>query len=207
MADLVGQQLGNYRLLRLLDEGAFAAVYLGDHQYLERQAAINVLHIPIAPASQEAFRREARTIAQLDHPHIIRIYDFGFQDQTPYLVMEHSPSGTLRQRHPRGTRLSFEQISTYAKQIAEALDHAHEHHVVHRDIKPENLLLNARDEVILSDFGLAVVEHTLASLSIEKLAGTPPYMAPEQIQGKPCAASDQYALSFDAYLFWGDDVQ
>ena len=90
MADLVGRQLGNYRLLRVLGQGAYAAVYLGEHQYLERPAAIKVLHVRMVSGSHEAFRREARTIAQLHHPHIITIHDFGIDDQTPYLVMEYT---------------------------------------------------------------------------------------------------------------------
>src|SRR5690242_7348185 len=102
MADYVGQQLGNYRLLHLLGQGAFAAVYLGEHRYLERSAAIKVLEVQIEPATHDAFRREARTIAHLDHPHIVRVLDFGIEDQTPYLVMEYTPNGTLRTRHPKG---------------------------------------------------------------------------------------------------------
>src|SRR5437016_1746319 len=110
MADRVGQQLGHYRLLRLLGQGAFAEVYLGEHLYLERPAAIKVLHVQMEPKTQEQFRREARTIAHLDHPHIVRVLDFGIEDQTPYLVMEYTPGGTLRSQHPKGICLSFEQI-------------------------------------------------------------------------------------------------
>ena len=199
MTDLVGRQLGNYRLLRVLGQGAYAAVYLGEHQYLERPAAIKVLHVRMVSGSHEAFRREARTIAQLHHPHIITIHDFGIEDQTPYLVMEYTPGGTLRSRHPKGTCLPFEQIVDYVKQIASALDYAHEQHVIHRDVKPENMLLNAKGDIVLSDFGIAVVQHTLDTLSEQKAAGTPYYMAPEQIEGKPCAASDQYALGVMVY--------
>jgi serine/threonine protein kinase len=174
-------------------------VYLGEHQYLERPAAIKVLHVRMEAAQQESFRREARTIAQLQHPHIIHVYDFGIESQTPYLVMEYTAGGTLRQRHPKGTRLGFEQIITYVKQIASALDYAHQQHVIHRDIKPENLLLTPKQEVILSDFGIAVVQQTLDSLSTQNPAGTPRYMAPEQIQRHPCPASDQYALGVMVY--------
>jgi len=199
MADRVGQQLGNYCLLRKIGQGAFAEVYLGEHQYLERLAAIKVLHVQMEPKTQEQFRREARTIAHLQHPHILQVLEFGLDDQTPYLVMEYTPGGTLRSRHPKGTRLPLEQIVTSVKQIASALDYAHQQHVIHRDIKPDNLLLNARDEIVLSDFGLAVVQRTLDSLSTHNPAGTPLYMAPEQIQRKPCAASDQYALGIMVY--------
>ncbi|MFL5625105.1 MAG: protein kinase domain-containing protein [Ktedonobacteraceae bacterium] len=199
MADRVGQQLGNYRLLRKIGQGAFAEVYLGEHLYLERPAAIKVLHVQMEPQTHEQFRREARTIAHLQHPHIVQVFDFGLDDQTPYLVMEYTPGGTLRSHHPKGTRLSLEQIVMYMKQIASALDYAHQQRVIHRDVKPENLLLNAKDEVVLSDFGIAVVHQTREPLSMQDSAGTPLYMAPEQIRGKPCPASDQYALAVVVY--------
>lgn len=199
MADRVGQQLGNYRLLRPLGQGAFAAVYLGEHLYLERLAAIKVLHMRMEASTHEAFRREARTIAQLQHPHIISVHDFGIENQTPYLVMEYMPHGTLRSCHPKGTQLPCEQIVTYVRQIASALDYAHEQRVIHRDVKPENILLGTQDEVVLSDFGIAVVQRTQDSLSLQNPAGTSIYMAPEQIQHKACVASDQYALGITVY--------
>src|SRR5436305_3411748 len=93
----------------------------------------------------------------------------------------------------------MEKIVPYIKHLAPALDYAHQQHVIHRDVKPENMLLSANDEVVLSDFGLAVVQRSLDSLSTQNPAGTPVYMAPEQIQGKPSAASDQYALGVLVY--------
>jgi len=199
MTERVGQFLGNYQLLRLLGRGAFAEVYLAEHRYLEVPAAIKVLHMRMEPDTHAQFLREARTIAHLQHPHIVRVLEFGFQDQTPFLVMEYTPNGTLRTQHPKGMRLSLEQVVSYVKQIAPALDYAHQQRVIHRDVKPENMLLNTNDEVVLSDFGIAVVQHSLGSLSTQNPAGTPLYMAPEQIQGKPTAASDQYALGVLVY--------
>ncbi|MFL5699653.1 MAG: protein kinase domain-containing protein [Ktedonobacteraceae bacterium] len=199
MADFIGQQFGNYRLLRLLGQGAFASVYLAEHCYLEILAPVKVLNVKIDAKTRTSFLSEARTIAHLQHPHIVRVNDFGFQEQMPYLVMEYMPNGTLRTLYPKGTQLPFEEIVSYTKQIAAALDYAHEQHVIHRDIKPENILLNAKKEAVLSDFGLAVVQRTLESLSTQEPAGTPRYMAPEHIQGKPCAASDQYALGVMVY--------
>jgi len=122
MTDRVGQFLGNYQLLRRLGRGAFADVYLAEHRYLEVSAAIKILHVRMEPNSHKQFLLEARTIAHLQHPHIVRVLDFGFEDQTPYLVMEYTPNGTLRTRHPKGTRLPLEQIVRYVKQIASALD-------------------------------------------------------------------------------------
>jgi eukaryotic-like serine/threonine-protein kinase len=143
MAERVGAFLGNYQVLRLLGRGAFAEVYLAEHRYLEVPAAIKVLHVRIEPDIHEQFRREAHTIAHLQHAHIIRVLDFGFQEQTPFLVMEYTPNGTLRTRHPKGTRLPLEQIIHYVKQIASALDYAHQQRVIHRDVKPENMLVLA----------------------------------------------------------------
>ncbi len=199
MADRVGHQLGHYRLLRKIGQGAFAEVYLGEHLYLERPAAIKVLHVQMDPKTHEQFRREARTLALLQHPHIVRVLDFGIEDQTPYLVLEYVQGGTLRTRHPKGSRLSLEQVTNYVQQIAPALDYAHQQQVIHRDIKPENLLVSTTGEVLLSDFGIAVVQRTLSSLDTQPPAGTPLYMAPEQIQGHPCVASDQYALGVLVY--------
>ena len=112
MADRVGQILGNYQLLRLLGRGAFAEVYLAEHRYLEVPAAIKVLHVRMEPNTQEHFLREARTIAHLQHPHIVRVLNFGFQDETPYLVMEYTPNGTLRTRHPKGHTCPWIKSST-----------------------------------------------------------------------------------------------
>ena len=103
MVSRVGQQLGNYQLMSLLGEGGFAKVYLGEHIHLGTQAAIKVLHTQLTSSDVEQFRTEARTIARLEHPHIVHILDFGLDGTTPFLVMSYAPNGTLRQRHPKGT--------------------------------------------------------------------------------------------------------
>src|SRR5579863_1926919 len=157
MVDRVGQQLGNYRLTRLLGQGGFADVYLGEHVYLKNHAALKVLHTQLFEKDATSFVLEAQTLARLSHPHIVRVLDFAVQDGTPFLVMEYATGGTLRQRHPRGTRLSPGAIVPYVGQAASALHYAHSQHVIHRDVKPENMLLGARSEVLLSDFGLAVL--------------------------------------------------
>jgi serine/threonine protein kinase len=105
MTNRVGQQLGNYQLISHLGEGGFAEVYLGEHVHLGTQAAIKVLHTQLARDDMEQFRTEARTIAHLEHPHIVRILDFGVEDKTPFLVMSYAPNGTLRERHSRGERV------------------------------------------------------------------------------------------------------
>jgi serine/threonine protein kinase len=199
MNDYIGRQFGPYHIVRQLGMGSFGAVYLAEHRYLETLVAIKILNILIKQEMHEQFTHEARLNAHLEHPHIIRVITFDFEDRTPYLVMEYVPNGTLRTLYSKGTRAPLEQIINYVKQIASALDYAHEQHVIHRDVKPENVLLNAKREILLSDFGIAVMQRTLDSLSTQNIAGTPAYMAPEQIQSHPCPASDQYALAVMVY--------
>jgi serine/threonine protein kinase len=141
MADRVGQQLGSYRLTRLIGQGGFAEIYLGLHLHLGTEAAIKVLHTGLSPDEVERFRSEARTLAHLEHPNIVRVLDFGVEGITPFLVLSYAPHGSLRDRHPRGTRLPLVRIVEYVKQIAAALQYAHDAQLIHRDIKPENLLL------------------------------------------------------------------
>jgi outer membrane protein assembly factor BamB/serine/threonine protein kinase len=205
MADRVGQQLGNYRLIRLLGKGGFAEVYLGEHVYLETQAAIKVLLTQLAFQDMEPFRLEAKRVAHLEHPHIVRVLEFGVDGSTPYLVMSYAPNGTLRERHLKGVALPLPTILAYVKQAAEALQYAHDEHFVHRDVKPENLLVGRRQEILLSDFGIALLTQTSRSQSMQDVAGTASYMAPEQFQGKPRPASDQYSLGVVVYEWLSGD--
>ncbi len=199
LSNRVGQHLGNYTLLQLLGRGGFAEVYLGQHRYLQTQAAIKVLHSQLAQQEMQDFLREAQTIARLSHPHIIRIQDFGIEAGTPYLVMPYAPRGTLRQRYPKGVAQTPENILPVIRQVASALQFAHEQRLIHRDIKPENMLLGERDEVLLSDFGIATVFLSSRMQSTQEVVGTIAYMAPEQIQGHPRPASDQYSLAVVMY--------
>ncbi len=205
MADLVGQQLGNYRLLRLLGEGGFAEVYLGEHIHLGTHAAIKVLRTQLISDDVDKFRIEARTIARLIHPHIVRVLDFGVEGKTPFLVMDYAPHGTLRQRHPYRTRLPLDTIISYVKQVADALQYAHNQRLVHRDIKPENMLIGLRNEILLSDFGIAIISQSSRYQSAQDMAGTIAYMAPEQIQAHPRPASDQYSLGIVVYEWLSGD--
>ena len=195
----MGQQIGNYRLIRLLGQGGFADVYLAEHIHLNTQAAIKVLSMRLTSDNVEDFRTEARTLARLIHPHIVRVLDFGVENGTPYLIMDYAPNGSLRQRHLKGSRLPFTTIVDYVKQVAEALQYAHEKKLIHRDIKPENMLLGDNQQVLLSDFGIALVAQSTHYHSVQDVIGTAAYMAPEQLQGKPRRASDQYALGIVVY--------
>jgi serine/threonine protein kinase len=199
MDDRVGQRLGNYRVIRLLGKGGFGDVYLGEHIHLNTQVAIKVLQTRLVGSNLEQFRVEAQTIARLVHPHIVRIFDFGVEDDIPFLVMDYAPNGILRQRHPKGIPVPAKSIVAYVKQVAAALQYAHERKLIHRDIKPENMLLGLNGDVLLSDFGLVLIAQSTGSQTTKEVAGTIPYMAPEQINGKPRPASDQYALGIVIY--------
>lgn len=114
-------------------------------------------------------------------------------------MMEYAPGGTLRKRHPKGERLPLAIVVEYVQQVAEALQYAHSERLIPRDVKPDNLLLGRHGEILLSDFGIALLAHSSSSQRTEDIVGTVSYMAPEQIQGHPCQASDQYALGVMVY--------
>lgn len=198
-ARLLGRQLGNYTLTEVLGVGGFAEVYLGTHRHLETQAAIKVLQTQRNQSDQEQFIAEARTVARLKHSHIVHILEFGIEDDVPYLVMNYAEHGTLRGYFQRGVPQAPGAFLSYFQQIASALQYAHDQGLIHRDIKPANMLLDEQDEVFLSDFGIATQARSTHSLIVEKVIGTVVYMSPEQLQGKPRPASDQYSLAIVAY--------
>ncbi len=141
------------------------------------------------------FLKEAQTIARLIHPNIVRVHEFGIEGgTTPFLVMDYAPNGTLRQNP--GIVLSATDVVTYVKQIASALYYVHNEQLIHRDIKPENLLNGRNNEVLLSDFGIAVAAQYQ---NRQLVIGTVDYMSPEQISGRPIPASDQYSLAVVVY--------
>jgi len=197
MADRVGQQLGNYRLIRPLEQGGLATVYLGEDVRFDTQVAIKVLRV-ISQLSDELerFRTQTRTLARLRHPNIVKVLDFGTEGDIAFLVMDYAPNGTLRQRHPRGEKLPLVTIISYVKQMASALQYIHDAGLIHRNVKPQNMLLGRNNEILLGGFAAAT---TAQSAHNEDIVGTPPYMAPEQIEGKPLPASDQYSLGIIVY--------
>src|SRR6266516_4519390 len=192
MAERVGQRFGEYCLNRFLGRGSFGDVYLGEHIHDKTLAAVKVLQARLINEASATFR--------LKHPQIVQLLDFGVNsDDALFLVTDYAPNGTLRQCHPKGTRLSLDMVVSYVNQLAPALQYANEKRLIHRDVKPENILLGKNNELLLSDFGIAVVAHSTRSLNTQSGSGTVPYMAPEQIQGKPRPVSDQYALGIIVY--------
>jgi serine/threonine protein kinase len=187
-------------LTNLLGKGSFGSVYQAEHIYLGIQAAVKVMNTEIPEPIEDTFRTEARALARLIHPYIVRILDFGMDGPTPFLVLDYAPNGTLRDRYPRLTRLPVSLIASYVKQIAEALAFAHERQLVHRDIKPENILLGRHEEALVSDFGIAImIDPFYTNPSAQQVAGTLTYIAPEQLRGFPQRASDQYSLGVVVY--------
>ncbi len=205
MTNFLGRQLGNYRLIRLLGQGGFAEVYQGQHTHLDTWAAIKVLRAELyTDEDRNEFRKEARTIANLQHPNIVRVLDFGVENGIPFLVLEYAPNGTMLNRHARGSKVPFQYIISYSKQITSALQYAHDRKIVHRDVKPANILLGPGGDILLSDFGLAFIAESItagwgSNDSAKDAAGTVAYMAPEQLRGKPSAKSDQYSLAIMVY--------
>src|SRR5438270_1632265 len=136
MSDRVGQQFGDYRLTRRLGGGGFGDVYLGTNVRDHTFGAVKVLQARLTRATDiKEFINEARTF-RLKHPNIVPLLDFGIAaDDTPFLVVDYAPNGTLRDRHARGTRLPLATVVTYIKQIASCLQYAHDHGLIHRELR------------------------------------------------------------------------
>ncbi|HXR65576.1 MAG TPA: serine/threonine-protein kinase [Ktedonobacteraceae bacterium] len=198
MSNLTGQQLGNYRLVKHLGTGGFGEVYLGTHIHLQRESAIKIL-LRLDEQEIERFRNEAQIIGRLIHPHIITLFDYDVVGEVPFIVMMYAQHGTMRERYRPGTRVPLAEVVKYITQAANGLQFAHDQHVVHRDIKPANMLLGSSEQLLLSDFGLAVMWSGTHSIHTQKVIGTHGYMAPEQFQGRTHPASDQYSLAITAY--------
>jgi serine/threonine protein kinase len=147
------------------------------------------------------FQEEAETTEQLVHPHIVRLLDFDLEQGTPFLVLDFAPGGSLRTRHPKGSVVPLATVESYLNELVPALQYAHDKHILHRDIKPDNMLIGRQDELLLSDFGIAMLTQTgrTSLSSAYGIGGTPYYMAPETYRGRPEKASDQYALAVVVY--------
>lgn len=172
---------------------------MGEHISLKTRAALKVRQTHMKPNEFQDFLTEAQTIATLKHRRIVQVLDFGEQGSVPFLAMDYAPLGTLPDRHPSGSVLLKTTILLDVKQRAEALQYAHDHQRVHRDAKPENILVETATDLLLRDFGMAIVAHQTQSLSTQEAVGTVDSMVPEQIKGKARSASDQYAWGIVIY--------
>jgi serine/threonine-protein kinase len=197
-----GTTLGAYEVHEFLGQGAMGTVYRAYHAGLARVAAVKVLQaIAPDPDATARFRREAQAIAQMRHPNVLNVYDFGEYQGTPYMIVEYMPGGSMSDRMKAGERFDRPTAIHLLEGIAAALDYAHGLDIVHRDVKPANVLLDGIGNPVLADFGLAKL---LQSASVKTVSGvttgTPAYMSPEQVMGSTVGPpADTYALTTMAY--------
>lgn len=202
MADLIGQTLGNYQVIERIGVGGMATVYRARQTNIKRDVAVKVIQPGLSLNAEfiKRFEREAETIAGLSNPHIVKLFDFGQHNETVYVVMELLTGGSLQDLISQNP-IQPERAGRLLEQVSNALDYAHERGIIHRDLKPQNVLLDARGNAILTDFGIAKLISENTRLTGTGLAmGTPAYMAPEQWQGaKLDSRSDIYALGVLLY--------
>src|SRR5271168_1141286 len=204
ITDSIGRVLGDrYRLVTALGTGASAHVYLADDVALHRRVAIKILHPALAGDSAflKRFRAEAVAVAALNHPNILQVYDWGEEEDEPYLVLEYLAGGSLRQIFDTGVLLPPEQATQVGIQAAAGLDYAHRRSIIHRDIKPANLLFDLDGRLRIADFGLA---RALAEAAWTEpdgaILGTARYAAPEQVEGWVLdGKADVYGLALVLY--------
>jgi serine/threonine protein kinase len=199
--EMVGTSLGRYHILEQPGEGGMAVVYKALDTSLQRLVAIKMI-LPgrqFSPQMLKRFEREARTLAQLSHPNIVKILDYGEYNGTPFLVMEYLSGGTLKKvlEEHKGKPYDWREAAKLLGPISSALAVAHQQNIIHRDVKPSNILLTEHGQPMLTDFGIAKVldnEETADLTGGGVGIGTPKYMAPEQGMGQADARSDIYAL-------------
>lgn len=205
--------LGNYRIVRCIGSGGMGEVYVAEDTRINRQVAVKVVRTDLVTEqdTERLFRREMQAIALMDHPHILQLIDFGNEKDgnvvLKYMVMPLRQEGSLvdwLQKRGNSQKLTPNEVSHFVMQAADALQHAHDHHLIHLDVKPPNFLIRNRSghvlpDLLLMDFGIAKI-NTATSAASQNVRGTFEYMAPEQWKGQPQSATDQYALAVMAYL-------
>jgi serine/threonine protein kinase len=193
------EKLGKYRVLHPLVRGAFGQIYLGENIHSGTQSAIKVWEAT-TEEEIEGFLAEAHILARLVHPNIIRVLDFGIDDNVAFFVTTYAPYGSLRQHFTIGDSYPLSAILSSIKQMASALQFTHDQGIINCNVKPQHFLLDENSNVLLCDFGLAVVlQPPDLSVKLGLIRGTPAYMAPEQILGEVSSATDQYALGTIVY--------
>ena len=205
---MIGRILGKYKIIEFLGRGGMAEVYKAYHANLDRYVALKLIKTTIAddPEYLTRFEREAKSAAALRHSNIVQVYDYEVDAESgrPYIVMELVKGDTLAyeldQRVKSGTPLTLADTAHIVGEVGAALAYAHEHGVVHRDVKPGNIILDASGHLILTDFGLAKITGGPSVTASGVGMGTPDYMSPEQIMGKPVdGRADLYALGVILY--------
>src|SRR5437763_8169348 len=200
MTTLLGTTLNDrYRLEARIGSGGMSTVYRAHDETLQRQVAIKLMNREVASDSDQLqrFRREARAVAQLSHPHIVGVIDAGEDESRPYIVFEYVEGETLKDRIRRVGRLPIGEAVAYAIEIARALGAAHARHIVHRDVKPQNVLIDEEGSAKVTDFGIArTPDAEEEGLTADgRVLGTTDYVSPEQALGHDVTGqSDLYSL-------------
>ena len=203
MTTLLGTTLnGRYRLEARIGAGGMSTVYRALDETLQRQVAIKLMNREVTSDSDqlERFRREARAVAQLSHPHIVGVIDAGEDEGRPYIVFEYVEGETLKERIRRNGRLPIAEAVAYAIEIARALGAAHARHIVHRDVKPQNVLIDEEGSAKVTDFGIARTLDEEGLTADGRVLGTTDYVSPEQALGQQVTGqSDLYSLGIVLY--------
>src|SRR5438445_2298219 len=210
MSTLLGTTLnGRYRLEARIGAGGMSTVYRALDETLQRQVAIKLMNREVASDSDqlERFRREARAVAQLSHPHIVGVIDAGEDENRPYIVFEYVEGETLKDRIRRLGRLPVAEAVAYAIEIARALGAAHARHIVHRDVKPQNVLIDEEGSAKVTDFGIARTLDEEGLTADGRVLGTTDYVSPEQALGQAVTGqSDLYSLGIVLFEMLTGDV-
>jgi serine/threonine-protein kinase len=210
MSTLLGTTLnGRYRLEARIGSGGMSTVYRALDETLQRQVAIKLMNREVATDSDqlERFRREARAVAQLSHPHVVGVIDAGEDSGRPYIVLEYVDGETLKDRIRRLGRLPITEAVAYAIEIARALGAAHARHIVHRDVKPQNVLIDEEGRAKVTDFGIARTLDEDGLTADGRVLGTTDYVSPEQALGQAVTGqSDLYSLGIVLYEMLTGDV-
>jgi eukaryotic-like serine/threonine-protein kinase len=198
-----------FRLEEKIGSGGMSTVYRAFDGTLERWVAIKLMHREISSDSDqlERFRREARAVASLNHPHVVTVIDFGEDDDHPYIVFEYVEGENLKDRLRRAGRLPVSEAVAYAIEIGRALECAHAHRLVHRDVKPQNVLIDLEGRAKVTDFGIARSLEAEGLTATGRVLGTTDYVAPEQALGEDTTAqSDVYSLGICLFEMLTGDV-
>jgi serine/threonine-protein kinase len=210
VSTLIGTLLGGrFRLEEKIGSGGMSTVYRAFDETLERWVAIKLMHREISSDSDqlERFRREARAVASLNHPHVVTVIDFGEDDDHPYIVFEYVEGENLKDRLRRAGRLPVPEAVAYAIEIGRALECAHSNRLVHRDVKPQNVLLDPEGRAKVTDFGIARSLEAEGLTATGRVLGTTDYVAPEQALGEDTTAqSDVYSLGICLFEMLTGDV-
>src|SRR5438105_3019819 len=210
MSTILGTTLsGRYRLEARIGAGGMSTVYRALDETLQRPVAIKLLNREVAHDSDqlERFRREARAVAQLSHPHVVGVIDAGEDENRPYIVFECIEGETLKERIRRLGRLPVAEAVAYAIEIARALGAAHARHIVHRDVKPQNVLIDEEGSAKVTDFGIARTLDEEGLTADGRVLGTTDYVSPEQALGQPVTGqSDLYSLGIVLYEMLAGEV-